>query len=316
MSTFPREKHAESITFSPNGQYLVTGSEDGFIEVWNYLTGKLRTDLKYQAEDNCMSMKAGILSLAFSTDGELLASGSREGQIKVWTIKNGQCVRRFPAAHAEGVTSLCFSRSGSQLLSTSFDQTVRLHGLKSGKILKEYRGHTSFVNSAMFTFDMTKVLSASSDGTVKVWDYKTCECLLTLSPQARHAPGVSVPMSVTTAALLQVQRVPRVADQVVVCPRLPAVHIMTVQGKVTKSFQLDKAGEVDFTGIAVSPRGDYIYAVGTDSQLYCFATETGELSQTVKLGDSPILGLVHHPTTNTLAAFNEAGHVSLWKATS
>ena len=44
----------------------------------------------------------------------------------------------------------------------------RIHGLKSGKLLKEFRGHTSFVNDTMFTGDGHFIASASSDGTVKV----------------------------------------------------------------------------------------------------------------------------------------------------
>ena len=44
----------------------------------------------------------------------------------------------------------------------------RIHGLKSGKTLKEFRGHTSFVNMAVFLPDTHNIISASSDGTVKV----------------------------------------------------------------------------------------------------------------------------------------------------
>lgn len=44
----------------------------------------------------------------------------------------------------------------------------RIHGLKSGKTLKEFRGHTSYVNDAIFTSDGGRVITASSDGSVKV----------------------------------------------------------------------------------------------------------------------------------------------------
>ncbi|KAJ1972481.1 hypothetical protein H4R35_004650 [Dimargaris xerosporica] len=281
---FPRGKHAETVLFSPDGQYLVTGSADGYIEVWNHMTGKLRTDLKYQAEEKWMTMKDAVLSLAFSPDGQLLATGSESGQIKVWTIQDGRCVRRFPSAHTQAVASLCFNKAGSQILSGSFDHTIRLHGLKSGKTLKEYRGHSSFVNSVVFSTDMAKVYSGSSDGTVKVWDYKTCECQMTLSPQSRSAAGASVPASVTTAAIRQLVSIPHHPDQLVVCPQLPSAPIMTTEGRVIRSCQLPETADssVDLVSVCLSPRGDYTYAVGEDAQLYCFETLSGNLAQTFK----------------------------------
>ncbi|MCL1475093.1 WD40 repeat domain-containing protein, partial [Argonema antarcticum] len=67
-----------SVAISPDGQTLVSGSNDKTINIWNLATGNLIRTLSGHS--------GYVYSVAISPDGQTLVSGSNDKTIKIWRV--------------------------------------------------------------------------------------------------------------------------------------------------------------------------------------------------------------------------------------
>src|ERR1700733_3453217 len=72
-----------SIAFSPDGQHIVSGSDNWTIRVWNAMTGETAAG-PFTGHTSC------VRSVAFSPDGQHIVSGSDDRTIRVWNPLTGE----------------------------------------------------------------------------------------------------------------------------------------------------------------------------------------------------------------------------------
>ncbi len=159
-----------SVSFSPDGKTLASGSWDDTIKLWDVQTGKEITTL--QGHDDSVN------SISFSPDGQTLASGSRDKTIKLWNFQTG--IITTLRSHGDSVNSVSFSPDGKTLVSGSSDNTIKLWDVQTGKEITTLQGHNDSVYSVSFSPDGKTLVSGSSDNTIKLWDVQTGKEITTL----------------------------------------------------------------------------------------------------------------------------------------
>ncbi|GAB4296759.1 MAG: hypothetical protein Fur0025_34510 [Oscillatoriaceae cyanobacterium] len=106
-----------SLSFSPDGQTLASGSDDNTVRLWDVATGRELRQLTGHT--------SSVYSVSFSPDGQTLASGSDDNTVRLWDVATGQELRQLQG-HKDWVRSVSFSPDGQTLASGSGDGVVRL----------------------------------------------------------------------------------------------------------------------------------------------------------------------------------------------
>ncbi len=165
-----RHKHwVRDCRFSPDGFRVVTTSGDRTARVWDALTGQPLTEpFRHDAE---------VRSAAFSPDGQRLATVSDDMTARVWDIGPSQIrgpVLRYPMGEGQVVTSAQFSRDGRSIVSLDVAGKCALAwDAQTTLPLLPPLLHQDTVRGAVFHPSREQLVTASLDGHVRFWDWRT-----------------------------------------------------------------------------------------------------------------------------------------------
>jgi WD40 repeat protein len=101
-----------SVAFSPSGEVLAAGNEDGTTFLWNADSGKRMSMLSDPA------IQATVASVAFSPNGKLLATGTGSayaGSACLWNAATGKLLVNLSDPPGYYVDSVAFSPHGTTL---------------------------------------------------------------------------------------------------------------------------------------------------------------------------------------------------------
>jgi WD40 repeat protein len=172
-------RHESSVKiaeFSPEGTRIMTVSDDNTAWLWDAAAGlPLGEPLRHEHS---------VMSAQFSPDGSQIvtASGSNGslGEAWVWDAATGKALGE-PVHHvATRSDSVQFSPDKTRMVAVSrvsMDAPVQIRDTVTGEVIGEPLRHSDFVESALFSPDGNRIVTASYDTTARVWDAATGKAL-------------------------------------------------------------------------------------------------------------------------------------------
>lgn len=173
-----------TMKFSPDGQFLASGGEDGVVRVWGVTQSE---DCKIPMDDpSCVYLKAhrqsGLAPVDADNEKKCKVKGVKQSADSACVVIptmvfqiSDEPLHEF-RGHSGDVLNLSWSNN-KHLLSASTDKTVRLWEIGSANCITVFP-HSNFVTCVQFNpANENRFISGSIDGKIRVWDIPRCSVI-------------------------------------------------------------------------------------------------------------------------------------------
>ncbi len=178
------DHRARSIGMSPDGRWIVTGSEDLDCRVRLYALNQGIAELTHVLEGHTKC----VWSVAFSPDSRWLATGSSDRTIAIWDVETGERLRVL-VEDVGRVRSLAFAADGRRLAAGSDDRGIVLWDYLTGQTDRAFHGYTYRVWTVLALDNKLQFLSSGDDGVIRYWtrdDNRPVQALVGHQARVRH----------------------------------------------------------------------------------------------------------------------------------
>jgi WD40 repeat protein len=155
-----------AVVFSPDGQYLLTGTDGGTVCLQNVATGdSIRTYTRQYAYS--------VNALAFSADGQFITAGYT-GCVNVWNTATGELQHSFQQYY--GAASVDFSPDGKKVIAGCEKGIIRLWDRETGECVDSIEGCLNkYLNAVAISPDGKQLCTAPGQDYAVLWNLQNGE---------------------------------------------------------------------------------------------------------------------------------------------